>query len=588
MEQIMITPTDETLKNESYACTDCQSDIEIISMDIHKKKISFKCFHNNHDIKNMLIKDYINLMEKNTYLYDACSICNKNQKENNIIFNFCTECKTVICEKCTYRHTNNNKKSHFLIKNNQKTIMCMEHPKNKNTEFCLDCKKHLCHECLKSRKHFNHRKNNLVETNPTEEEKTIMSDFINDLGVKKLKMEKFRDEALLELKHKIIKEKNDADYQLNTFINRSKDKLKKDIAFYNKKLIYELEKAKKEYENTIKLKLNIFNTYIKELNIKFEKEIDNYKNFYYKNKIDTININYKNDYNDLLNINEIIKNSLEKYDKNYYYNINFVSIVSSIKTYYKSEKNILNNLVLNDDNDKIINEKEDDKVQKENEDEKKENKYNLFEVQKKNENLDNIENIKRIKEINKKKEQKNNKIKDKYQNEINRIKIKKDKNKRYSYECINEDQLTLSLIKGENKKINIILKNNGELTWPENKTKLIFDKESIIKGNDLILLPQKCEEKINYTINVPGLDELKEGKYYLYLWFTVKGEYLGKKITIEIIVQKNEELILYGDKIKEFRENFGLSEEDYDDERLLESLIKNNFNYDKTFEKLFN
>ena len=39
--------------------------------------------------------------------------------------------------------------------------------------------------------------------------------------------------------------------------------------------------------------------------------------------------------------------------------------------------------------------------------------------------------------------------------------------------------------------------------------------------------------------------------------------------------------------MKEFRDNYGLSEQDYSDERLCEILKENQFNSEKAFEALF-
>ena len=37
----------------------------------------------------------------------------------------------------------------------------------------------------------------------------------------------------------------------------------------------------------------------------------------------------------------------------------------------------------------------------------------------------------------------------------------------------------------------LTLKNDGTLDWPENDTKLIFDEKSYLKGEEIILKPQK-------------------------------------------------------------------------------------------------
>ena len=75
------------------------------------------------------------------------------------------------------------------------------------------------------------------------------------------------------------------------------------------------------------------------------------------------------------------------------------------------------------------------------------------------------------------------------------------KNIIYSYEYTNIDMLKLYLYKGSSEgKATIILKNNGKESWPLNKTKLIFDKNSFIKSEDIILNPQKPNETNKYNI----------------------------------------------------------------------------------------
>ena len=64
-------------EKESYSCTECSSNIEILSINYNESEITFKC--HNHGIKKMLIHEYINSMKNNTYLFDKCSICYKEQ-----------------------------------------------------------------------------------------------------------------------------------------------------------------------------------------------------------------------------------------------------------------------------------------------------------------------------------------------------------------------------------------------------------------------------------------------------------------------------------------------------------------------------
>ena len=178
------------INNETYTCSDCNSEIEVLSIDDKKIQITFKCLNdniqNNHGIKIMPIKEYIGLMKKNTFLYSICSVCKKSQKDEKILYNYCVTCKKIFCNVCITEHNQN---KHYTIKNNKIGVQCLVHPGNKNTEYCLDCKVHLCIECLKSREHMMHRKNNLIEIMPSEEEKVIVKEYINSLKNKKLNIE---------------------------------------------------------------------------------------------------------------------------------------------------------------------------------------------------------------------------------------------------------------------------------------------------------------------------------------------------------------------------------------------------------------
>ena len=162
----------------------------------------------------------------------------------------------------------------------------------------------------------------------------------------------------------------------------------------------------------------------------------------------------------------------------------------------------------------------------------------------------------------------------------------------YSYECINIDKLQLNLNKGSNEgKIKIILKNNGKESWPINKTKLIFDKDPNIKSEDIILNPQKPDETNSYDIIFKQIENYTVGEFKFSLWFNVDGQTYGDKIIITLKIiekekQKNE-IEENMDKIKEFLEDFGLTEGECSNEKILEHLKKNNFDFEKTFNSLF-
>ena len=60
----------EELANKEYTCTKCQSEIEILLIDNKNMKILFHCSNKdekkNHGVNNMLIRNYIKSILKNT------------------------------------------------------------------------------------------------------------------------------------------------------------------------------------------------------------------------------------------------------------------------------------------------------------------------------------------------------------------------------------------------------------------------------------------------------------------------------------------------------------------------------------------
>ena len=92
-------------------------------------------------------------------------------------------------------------------------------------------------------------------------------------------------------------------------------------------------------------------------------------------------------------------------------------------------------------------------------------------------------------------------------------------------------------------------------------------------------------------ITLYNLQKFYLGEYNSYLLFTVNGPNYGDKINLKLVVKEKENPKRNPDedweKIKEFRKNFGLDENDFPDEKILEILKYHNFNYEKAFESLF-
>ena len=188
-------------------------------------------------------------------------------------------------------------------------------------------------------------------------------------------------------------------------------------------------------------------------------------------------------------------------------------------------------------------------------------------------------------------EKEDNKINNDANNNINENANKEEV--KYSYECTNILTLRDYVYEGtEEAKIDIILKNNGKETWPEGSTKLIFDEKEDYTGDNILLSPQKPGEEKKYQAIVKGIERNEPGEYKTFLYFNVNNENLGEKLTLSINIREqkseNDELNEKRDTIKEFRDNFGLDELDYSDEKLLEILKQYDFNFEKAFESLFN
>ena len=175
----------------------------------------------------------------------------------------------------------------------------------------------------------------------------------------------------------------------------------------------------------------------------------------------------------------------------------------------------------------------------------------------------------------------NNPQEQNYQDEI-----EEDDHAHYSYECTNIKDLFSEIYEGKNQTSIIIkLKNNGKYEWPEGKAKIIFDKDSKIKLNDIELEPQNPEEERSYNIELSELRNYKADKYEIDLGLFINEKICGDKLTLSIIIKsKNDNVFI----IDQFRKNFNLPSESCSDEMILEHLEKNNYNDNKTYIEIIN
>ena len=349
------TPRGIALNDIYYNCTECSSHIEILSINSKECSIEFKCINKNHIIK-MPINDYISKMKRF-----------------------------------------NDKKLHNDI--------CELHNKNKYACYCLDCNEHLCKECLILRNHINHNKNYIIEIKPNKNEEKIMEDIT-----------KFYEDKINDLEKEIIIKQKDFSDKLLVYteklqqreelkIKQIEENRKRELKIIKDKYILEINNNKNENIKNKKLIKYEYIMKINEINIKYKIMIDKVK-IINNNKMEKIliistKIIQQNQYNNdklekmknLYRLTEIIKNTYNLYNNNYYNSLNF----NNILIYFHKNK-IYTNKELNEEFQNIM------KIKTE-----KENSKN-YEYQEKIKNYENI--IKQIKTD-------YDTLKDKYQKEFN-------------------------------------------------------------------------------------------------------------------------------------------------------------------------
>ena len=484
---------------------------------------------------------------------------------------------------------NKNKEYDKEIKSSKDKIKQYENDiealKNKNKEFEKEIsdKQELLEKEIKEKENKDKlilEKENEIK-NISEELKKVQKDNSNKSAEneEKIKSELEQQKNKIESYEKDISKKDEEISNLKQLLEDSKNKInEKDdtIKSYEAEIkkqkpnIEKLQREKDNLENKIKEMNNnnkieeVHEVQLSQNQIKEEinKNAKDYCEKYIENKMKEINTL----------LNNKIKQSLNEYEQKY------------LKKYNKAEEQM--NLVYNQNTQKI--------------NELKGYLSNLnYNLCQNFEEKNSFSGEHQHDFINAKKELKSNNVPI-VNNEINKKESfdkieKKNKiigNNEYSYECINILQLSLYLYEGtEEGKIEITLKNNGSKAWPEGRTRLCFERESQINGNEIILRPQKPGEEGKYDIILNGLETYSPNQYKSYLVFCIDDDEYGEDIVLTInIKEKNankKEMMENMDKVNEFRSMFDLSAKEYSDEKLFEILKQCNFDYEDSFSQLF-
>ena len=125
-----------------------------------------------------------------------------------------------------------------------------------------------------------------------------------------------------------------------------------------------------------------------------------------------------------------------------------------------------------------------------------------------------------------------------------------------------------------------MLKNNNNAPWPPNgRTKLINDINSDIKCNDVLLNNLHINQYQLLSINL-NIKNLRAGIKYCIFHFTVDDKKYGNPLVITVNIKEDK-------RVEEFRNMFQLKQEEFDSKDLLDTLTKNNFDYNLAFQSLF-
>ena len=155
-------------------------------------------------------------------------------------------------------------------------------------------------------------------------------------------------------------------------------------------------------------------------------------------------------------------------------------------------------------------------------------------------------------------------ISDEYFNSLDKIAQEKEN---YSYEILENDLTFYISNSSKNELINLTIKNNCELTWPENETKLICNEnDSLLFLKEFILPPLKSGNQENILIELIIPSELPMDKdFQVKINFNVKGKNYGEPIILNVRLVTEAEA---------FRKRFNLDESAFSDQDILEALKK--------------
>ena len=418
--------------------------------------------------------------------------------------------------------------------------------KDKTGEFmyCSNCNTFICYGCTS--KHRGHEKFSIDKYDSLcQRHFNLFSSYCNDCKVNLCIYctDEHKDHSIINLTE--LQHSNDFQKKIEKDINKFKDII---VDFDKKKeyIISSFDKIKEQIQTEINLMKLLLNTYQYNQNKKL-------LNFYPYNNLNICEKQFKLDKIKFSNFIQYLNNYVQdlklKFDK-------FNKIKKSETIINNQNNDILKRIQKdhNFDNKPLYEEKIIHPMTKEIKDDNI--KKTFTNPPKRNQSCDHINpKINNIENI----------------NDLYMFNCKFANNGIYEFDLLKEVRVVFLII------------NTGNIDWKENEIFLKTNKNSQLKIKDYKVNALRIGESKKIKLYFPN--HIEDGNYNFVLDFCVNNQICGAPIKFVIKISSNENLLL---KVIEFRMNFNLDENDFPNEKILKALKKNNFDYEKTFQDIFN
>ena len=212
-----VNQNNSIIKSEEVICPKCFGNI---NLKVENYKISLLNCKNNHSIKDLLFKDFLDTQNIDLKKI-ICNICKNNNKYNTFKneFYICLDCHKNLCALCKDKHD----KSHRIINYDKRNTCCEIHLEESYNYYCKSCNQNLCVRCKKD--HENHEIKDYGDILPSKEE---------------------TKRRIIDLENSIKQLNANIDYIINRFAS-FKENMNNFLQIY-KNIMQNVEKQNRSYE----------------------------------------------------------------------------------------------------------------------------------------------------------------------------------------------------------------------------------------------------------------------------------------------------------------------------------------------------